>query len=150
MEKLHIEPRSACRTVRHAGNEALRIFYPVIRGDTPAAAHTAALIEALLAYGESALAKTAAQALLSAANEGRLFDFACHTYQITAKAEKRAHHTKVTLIAQHTAGNTVSPPHTLTMYWDQNETLQCKRPPRRSTEKFYLFLLRAREKYVKI
>ncbi len=150
MENLRIEARCACRTVQHAGNEVLRIFYPVVGGSTAAAAHTAALIEALVAYAETTVAEAAAEALHSAASEGRLFDFACHTYQITAKAEKKARHTTVTLAAEHTAGNTPSPPRTLTMHWDQGEALQCKRPPQGRLEKFYSFLLRTRGKYVKI
>ena len=150
MENLRIEAKHACRTVHHAGNEVLRIFYPVIGGNTPAAAHTAALIEALVAHGEQTVGEIAAEALRTAAREGRLFDFTCHTYQITAKAEKSAHDTKVTLTAQHTAGSTATPARTLTAYWDQGEGLQQKHPPRRCPEKICRFLLHVWEKYAKI
>ena len=150
MGNLHIEAKPACRTVRHAGNEVLRIFYPVIGGNTKAAAHTAALIEALVAHGEQTVGAAAAEALHAAASEGRLFDFACHTYQITAKVEQSAHYAKIALTAQYTAGSAADPARTLTTYWDQSEALQRKHPPRKCHEKFYRFLLRARKKYAKI
>lgn len=133
MEKLQIEAKAALRSAWHAGNEVLRISYPVIRGETPAAQHTAALVAALVTYAKGIAADTAGEALSAAAKSGHLFDFVRHTYRIAVQVTANAGHTAVTLTAHHAAGDTVLHTYTLTMYWSADESLQCKRAPRMRT-----------------
>ncbi len=130
MKKLQIETKAALRSAWHAGNEVLRISYPVIQGETPAAQHTAALVAALVTYAEDTAGDTAARALSAAAKSGRLFDFVRHTYRIAVQVTANAEHTVITLTADHTAGDAVLLSHTLTMYWNADESLQLKKAPR--------------------
>ena len=53
MEHLQTQDKKQRRTVySEGGNEVLRLSYPTVTGDTPAANHTAALVKALVDYGE--------------------------------------------------------------------------------------------------
>ena len=133
MEKLQIEVKDRFSSAWHAGNEVLRISFPVIHGETPAARHTAALVAALVTYAEGTVADTAAEALSTAAKSGRLFDFVRHSYRIAVQVTANAEHTVITLTADHAAGATALHFHTLTMYWSADQTLQLKKAPRERT-----------------
>ncbi|MBE6603856.1 MAG: hypothetical protein E7636_05980 [Ruminococcaceae bacterium] len=132
MEKLHISPQKTRCVLRHGGNEVLLLTYPTLTGDTPAALHTAALIEALIAHARESALSRAAEALREAAASGRLFDFKRHTYDISLLSKMTQKHLHLTLRVCFSAGEETLSESTLHMLWDTEETLQCRAPHART------------------
>ncbi|MBQ2773072.1 MAG: hypothetical protein IJF45_01860 [Clostridia bacterium] len=128
MEKLHISPQKTRCVLRHGGNEVLLLTYPTLTGDTPAALHTAALIEALIAYARESALSRAAEALREAAASGRLFDFKRHTYDISLSSKATQKHLHLALSARFYAGEKTLSESTLHMLWDKEEALQYRLP----------------------
>ena len=124
MEKLHISPQKTRCVLRHGGNEVLLLTYPTLTGSTPAARHTAALIETLTAYARKNPLSHAAKSLKAAAAAGRLFNFKRHTYNISLSSKATQKHLHLTLSARFCAGEEVLSENTLHMLWDKEETLQ--------------------------
>ena len=123
MEKLQISPKKERCMLRYEGNEVLLLTYPTLTGSTPAARHTAALIEALAAYARNSALTHAAEALKTAA-AGRLFDFKRHTYDISLSSKATQKHLHLTLSVRFCAGEKTLSTSTLHMLWDKEETLQ--------------------------
>ena len=128
MEKLHISPQKTRCVLRHGGNEVLLLTYPTLTGGTPAALHTAALIEALIAYARERALSRAAEALREAAASGRLFDFKRHTYDISLLSKMTQKHLHLALSARFYAGEKTLSEGTLHMLWDKEEALQHRVP----------------------
>lgn len=128
MEKLHISPQKTRCMLRHGGNEVLLLTYPTLTGDTPAALHTAALIEALTGYARESALSLAAKALREAAASGRLFDFTRHTYDISLSREVTQKHLHLTLRVCFSAGEETILGDTLQMFWDKEEAVQYSAP----------------------
>ena len=126
MEKLHISPTKKREILRHSGNEVLLLTYPAVTGDTPAARHAAALIDALVHYAKTEIATAAAQALQGAIASGHLFDFTRHTYDLSLAATPVKHGVLWTLTARHSEGKGAPHEHALTMLWDAEECLQSR------------------------
>ena len=106
MEHLQTQDKKQRRIVySKGGNEVLRLAYPTVTGDTPAATHTATLVKALVDFGEKEAAKIAAAALLTALQSGRLFDFTRHTYDVSLKIARLPTHTEITLAVVFHNGN---------------------------------------------
>lgn len=124
MENLHISPQKTRCVLRHGGNEVLLLTYPTLTGDTPAALHAAALIEALIAYARESALSRAAEALREAATSGRLFDFTRHTYDISLSSKTAQKHLHLALSVRFCAGEKTLSTSTLHMLWDKEETLQ--------------------------
>ena len=132
MEKLQISPKKERCMLHCGGNEVLLLTYPTLTGSTPAALHTAALIEALIAYARESALSRAAEALKAAAAAGRLFDFKRHTYDISLSSKTTQKHLHLTLSARFCAGEKTLSESTLHMLWDTEETLQCRAPHART------------------
>ena len=133
MECLQVENKKQRRIVySKAGNEVLRLAYPTVTGDTPAATHTAALVKALVSFGEKEAAKIAAAALLAALQNGRLFDFTRHTYDVSLKIARLQAHTEITLAVVFHNGNSPVFEKKKVMYWDSEENIQLQKAPRGS------------------
>lgn len=113
------------------GSEVLRLSYPTVTGDTPAAIHTAALLRALVQFGEKEAAEIATATLLAAVQSGRLFDFTCYTYDVSLKIARHPTHTAVTLAVVLRDGNSPILESERTMYWDSSESIQLPKAPRR-------------------
>ena len=124
MEKLHIFPQKARCMLRHGGNEVLLLTYPKLTGNTPAALHVAALIEALTGYARQVAAARAAEALKAAAASGHLFDFTRHTYDISLSRETTQRHLILALRVRFCAGEEPIFSNELQMLWDKEETVQ--------------------------
>ena len=131
MEKLHISPQKTRCVLRHGGNEVLLLTYPTLTGDTPAALHTAALIEALIAYAREGALSRAAEALREAAASGRLFDFKRHTYDISLLSKMTQKHLHLTLRVCFSAGEETLFGDALQMLWDKEEAIQYRAPKTR-------------------
>ena len=133
MEHLQTQDKKQRRIVySKGGNEVLRLAYPTVTGDTPAATHTATLVKALVDFGEKEAAKIAAAALLTALQSGRLFDFTRHTYDVSLKIEHLWAHTEITLTVVFHNGNSPIFEKKKIMYWDSEEHIQLSKAPRRS------------------
>ena len=128
MEKLHISPQKTRCVLRHGGNEVLLLTYPTLTGDTPAALHIAALIEALIAYARESALSRAVEALREAAASGRLFDFKRHTYDISLSSKATQKHLHLTLRVRFCAGEETLFGGELTMLWSKDEALQHRVP----------------------
>lgn len=126
MKKLHILPTKKREIIRHSGNEVLLLTYPAVTGDTPAARHAAALIEALTHHAKTKVAAKARASLLEAIASGHLFDFTRHTYDLSLAATPVKHGVLWTLTARHSEGKGAPHEHALTMLWDAEECLQSR------------------------
>ena len=115
---------------RHGGNEVLLVSYPEIEATSPAAVHTAALVEKLVAFATGTVAKNAEEELSAAIQSGTLFAHKRALYRITVDAEKTATSTTVALTAALFAGEECRTEHTLTTYWNADGTYQRGRPMR--------------------
>ena len=129
--------------LRHGGNEVLLVSYPEIEPTSPAATHTAALVEKLVAFATGTVAKNAETELLAAIQSGALFAHKRALYRITVHAEKTAAGTTVTLTATLFAGEERRTERTLTTYWNADETYQQRRP-RQKRPLFRRFWVRLR------
>ena len=107
MEKLQITG-TVRRHVRHGGNIVLQTEFPVITGDSAAAAHARNMLSALWEFAEQVLATKAGNALIAAARARRIFSFT--PYKITVTLIKEAHKqdTLLTLTLKITADKEVS------------------------------------------
>lgn len=133
MELLQIKDKRQHRIAsKRGGNEVLRLSYPTVTGDTPAAIHTAALLKALVEFGEREAARVATSALLTAVQNGRLFDFTCHTYDVSLEIAHNPTHTAVTLSVVLGNGSSPITQSKKVMYWDRGESIQLPRSPRRA------------------
>jgi hypothetical protein len=132
MEKLQISPKKERCMLRYEGNEVLLLTYPTLTGDTPAALHAAALIEALIAYARESALSRAAEALRAAAASGRIFDFKRHTYDISLSSKATQKHLHLALSARFYAGEKTLSEGTLHMLWDKEEALQHRSPRART------------------
>lgn len=112
------------------GNEVLRLSYPLVAGDTPAALHVAALIEALVDYAAREALKIAAEALVAAVKSGRLFDFTCHTYDVSLDLKHHEGYVKITLGVEFGDGKASIFSGKAVQYWDGDEQLQLPKAPR--------------------
>ncbi len=131
MECLQAKDKKQRRILSHkGGSEVLRLTYPTVTGETAAATHTLALINALADFGEGEAARIAAEALLTAVQNGRLFDFTCHTYDISLNITHHKTCTEVTLAVILCNGDSPILSHTKTMYWDSSESIQLQKAPR--------------------
>lgn len=131
MEFLRKEDRKRQRVLlSKSGNEVLWLSYPILTGDTPAARHTAALIEALIGYAEQEALKMAETALAEAIKNGRLFDFTRHTYDVSLDFVHLPTHVAITLIVEFSNGTAPVFSRKRTFYWEGDEQFQLKKPPR--------------------
>ena len=73
------------RVLRHGGREVLRLVADLPTGDTAAARHTRALIEALYDYTEGEPKRAAAAQLEEAVWAGKGYTFVPHLCRITVK-----------------------------------------------------------------
>ena len=125
MEYLRKEDKKRRRLLlSKSGNEVLRLSYPAVTGDSPAARHVAALIGALIDYAEREAQKTATAALARAVKGGRLLDFTPHTYDVSLDLERRQTHVEITLRVEFGDGTAPIFSREATLYWDKNEQLQ--------------------------
>jgi len=131
MENLQITPNLCCRRIHRCGTEVLRIITPNVTGTTPAATHTAALIEALVRHAEDHLADHAEHDLREAIAQKALLHFTHHEATIALTAQKEKHGLRLILTYVHKSGNTVHENGTLCTYWSNDESIQYSRPPRR-------------------
>lgn len=131
MEKLQISEQKAQRTIRHRGGEVLLIRYPLITGETAAAAHTRALIDTLLQYAADTVATRAKAALSHAVAAGRLFDFTRGVFEIEVKKAEARPHLTVALTVKETVTADESFTHTLLTHWECEEGLQVRAPKRK-------------------
>ncbi|MBQ2757144.1 MAG: hypothetical protein IJF31_01545, partial [Clostridia bacterium] len=90
MENLQITPKLCCRRIHRCGTEVLRIITPNVTGTTPAATHTAALIEALVRHAEDHLADHAEHDLREAIAKRALLRFMRHDIHILLTAKRGA------------------------------------------------------------
>ena len=109
------------------GNEVLRLSHPLITGDTPAARHVAALIEALVGYAEGEALRVATEALSAAVKGGRPFDFTPHTYDVSLDLERREKHVTITLLVEFKSGTAPIFSRRCVQHWDKSEQLQLPR-----------------------
>ncbi|MBQ9801768.1 MAG: hypothetical protein IJW51_01685 [Clostridia bacterium] len=126
MEKLHILPNKQLRAVRRGGNEVLLLRLPLVTGDTPAARHVAAMIEALATHAEARLADAAAEALALAIKNRDLPSFSRYRYEVFLTGKHRSRGDTFTLCACLYTAAGAFPSHTLTMTWNNAQTLQKK------------------------
>lgn len=131
MEKLHILPKVKRCVLFDGGNEVLLLTYPTVTGTTPAALHTAALIDALVTYAREQVVPLAAAALKAAVANGRIFDFTRHTYEISLTANKAGRHLLLALRARRFGGDETFTDNTLAMCFDESEHVQQKLPRER-------------------
>ncbi|MBQ4273500.1 MAG: hypothetical protein IJB94_00825 [Clostridia bacterium] len=132
MENLQITPKLCCRRIHRCGTEVLRIITPNVTGTTPAATHTAALIEALVRHAEDYLADHAEHDLREAIAKRALLRFMRHEIHIILTAKRGASCLCLSLSYTHKSGNTVHENGTLCTYWSNDESIQYRRPPRRN------------------
>lgn len=132
MKKLHISPSRQQRAVRRGGGEVLLLLLPVVTGDTPAAKHTAAIIEALAAHAEKAPTDMAAAALSKAIRERRLVSFSRYRYEVSLQ---ETHHKRgyiFTLSVRLCDQTHTFFSHALSMTWNESQTLQRRGRARRA------------------
>lgn len=129
MENLQILPKKEQKLIFRSGCDVLWMSRPTLIGDTPAARHTAALIEALWGYGENTAANGAEKSLKEALASGRLFDFKRHTFEILLSETREKKHLFLTLTARFSRGNDTLFERTLSTCWDEKERFQ-RRPQR--------------------
>ena len=142
MENLRISPQARCYRINRCGTEVLRISAPSVTGTTPAAAHAAALVEALVERAQTSSADDAEQTLREAIANGALLRFSRHDIKITLTAPKSEHCLHLVLTLTHKSGDTVLKNGTLHTYWSTDERLQYARAPRARRKKNCTFFAR--------
>ena len=130
MEYLGKQDQKRRTLLSESGNEVLRLSYPVVVGDTPAALHVAAMVGALVGYAEREALGAASAALSEAAKNGRLFDFTCHTFDISLHLAPQKTHVMITLEVEFSNGKAPIFSRNASLFWEKGEQFQLPKTPR--------------------
>lgn len=130
MEYLRKEGKKRRVLLSAGGSEVLRLSYPTIAGDSPAAQHVAAMVRALVGYAEREALSAASAALSEAAKNGRLFDFTCHTFDISLHLAPQKTHVMITLEVEFSNGKAPIFSRNASLFWEKGEQIQLPKAPR--------------------
>ena len=117
------------------GREVLRVKIPIVKGDSPLAAHLRALFAELLSYAEHSLFSDAAKAWETAAREGAAHRFTVRRFAVTVKSEARKSELCVTVFAALCCGKEEAFSRALFMRWSRGGEYQKSARARRETRK---------------
>ena len=146
MENLQISSKEERRCIRRCGTAVLYAYAPIVTGETPAARHMAAMIEALLTYTETALAASAETALREAAAQKKLLHFTPHTVKISLEGSAAQGTLCLTLGFLYQNGDAVLRKSKLCTCWSPDQKIQYRRcRPKKNLTFFARSLARARK-----